>query len=122
VDLLALPLGTHELRVRAEDVAGNVAEASVRFAVAATVPSLRATVALFLAGGLVDRGAAESLDAKLAAAEAALGRGQPGVARNVLAAFSREVEAQRARHVDGAAADLLLADAAAAAARCAQGP
>jgi hypothetical protein len=115
VDLLALPLGPHVLRVVAEDTARNVAEEEVTFEIRATVPGLEATVMRLRAEGRVDPdGIATSLLAKLAAARRALDAGRPAVAAEILAAFANEVAAQRGKRIDAAAADLLLADVAAA--------
>lgn len=115
IDLLALALGPHALRVRAEDVAGNVATREVAFEVRATLASLRATVARMLADGRIDsEGVARSLLANVDAADAAVARGQSQVARLVLGALALEVSAQRGKHVAAAAADLLAQDVAAA--------
>lgn len=115
LDLLALPLGMHVLHVVAEDTARNVAEGQVSFEVRSTLPDLEATVARLRAEGRIGSdGVATSLLAKLASARRALEAGRLTVARNLLAAFAGEATAQRGKHVDPAAADLLAADAAAA--------
>jgi hypothetical protein len=56
-------------------------------------------------------GLAESLMAKLAAAHAALDRGNNAAARGALFAFVDEVKAQRDVHIQSAAADLFIAAA-----------
>jgi hypothetical protein len=115
VDLLALPLGEHVLRVAAEDTARNVAVREVRFQVRATLASLEAAVARLRADGRIDsEGLARSLAAKLGAARQAAEAGRPQVARNVLGAFANEVAAQAGKHVAAEAARVLLVDAAAA--------
>ena len=50
-------------------------------------------------GHITNRGVANSLLAKLDAAQAALDRGQPSVAVNLLHAFINEVHAQAGKHI-----------------------
>jgi hypothetical protein len=50
-------------------------------------------------GHITNKGVANSLLAKLDAAQAALDRGQSGVAVNLLRAFTNEVNAQAGKHV-----------------------
>ncbi len=50
-------------------------------------------------GHITNKGVANSLRAKLDAAQAALDRGQPGVAVNLLHAFTKEVNAQTGKHI-----------------------
>ena len=50
-------------------------------------------------GHITNKGVANSLRAKLDAAQAALDRGQPGVAINLLRAFTNEVNAQAGKHI-----------------------
>jgi FIMAH domain-containing protein len=66
----------------------------------ATIQSLRTCVQHAAAEGHIDnQGVTRSLLAKLDAAEAAQGRGQPEVALNLLEAFVREVRAQSGKHI-----------------------
>ena len=51
-------------------------------------------------GHIDNNGIVGSLNAKLDAAQAALDRGQPAVAVNILSAFVNEVQAQAGRHID----------------------
>lgn len=60
------------------------------------------------AGFITNQGVAQSLLAKLHAAEAADDRRQPDVAAHMVQAFSREVEAQRGTHIQAAHADEML--------------
>jgi hypothetical protein len=114
IDLLQLSLGQHTLTVIAEDTASNVTEQSVTFTVVATLHSLEDTVMRLLESGDIDnKGIANSLLAKLDAAQAAYERGNVEAARNILDAFINEVEAQRGKHISEWAADLLIADASA---------
>jgi hypothetical protein len=115
VDLVAMPLGAHVLRVAAEDTARNVAERVVTFELRATLPGLEAAIARLREDGRIDSdGIATSLLAKIAAARRATQAGRSGVAQEILGAFANELAAQRGKHVDAAAADLLAADAVAA--------
>ena len=50
-------------------------------------------------GHITNKGVANSLLAKLDAAQVALDRGQPGVAVNLLHAFTNEVNAQTGKHI-----------------------
>jgi hypothetical protein len=50
-------------------------------------------------GHITNKGVANSLPVKLDAAQAALDRGQPGVAVNLLRAFTNEVNAQAGKHI-----------------------
>ena len=51
-------------------------------------------------GHITSEGVANSLLAKLDAAQAALDRGQPAVACRLLESFIKEVDAQAGRHID----------------------
>lgn len=75
----------------------------------ATVPSLRACVAHAAEMGHIDnQGVANSLLAKLDAAQSALGRGQKDVAIAQLQAFAHEVKAQAGKHIDAAHAEHMV--------------
>jgi hypothetical protein len=65
----------------------------------ATVESLQMCVQHAYEQGYVDKGVAQSLFAKLDAAQAAVDRGQPDVAINILQPFVQEVEAQAGKHI-----------------------
>ena len=68
---------------------------------AATIESLRDCVEHASMMGHIDNtGVANSLLAKLSAAQAAVDRGQPGVAVNILEALISEVQAQSGEHID----------------------
>jgi hypothetical protein len=65
-----------------------------------TISSLRACVQHAADEGFIDnQGVTNSLLAKLDAAQAALDRGQTGVAINLLNAFIHEVQAQAGKHI-----------------------
>ena len=67
---------------------------------AATIESLRGCVEhASMMGHIDNEGVANSLLAKISAAQAAVGRGQPDVAANILEAFISEVQAQSGQHI-----------------------
>ncbi len=112
IDLLTLALGEHSFIIRAEDTAGNVAEASVAFNVVATLDSLKATVERLLESGEIERmGVANSLLRKLEEAQANVEAGAIIDAKNILSALMHQLAAQRGTHISEAAADLLATDA-----------
>jgi hypothetical protein len=66
----------------------------------ATIQSLQVCLEQMTAQGIIDsQGIAQSLLAKADAAQAAVDRGQPAVAVNVLEAFVAEVSAQAGKHI-----------------------
>lgn len=112
IDLLTLTLGEHTFMTRAEDTAGNVAEASVAFNVVATLDSLQATVQRLLESGEIEQeGIANSLLRKLDEAQSNVEAGAIIDAKNILSALMGQLAAQRGKHISEAAADLLTADA-----------
>ncbi|HBY93080.1 MAG TPA: hypothetical protein DEP84_03800 [Chloroflexi bacterium] len=65
-----------------------------------TVASLRECVQHAAGAGFIDNaGVAQSLLAQLDAAQAAVDRGQPAVAANILVAFIQELSAQAGQHI-----------------------
>jgi 2',3'-cyclic-nucleotide 2'-phosphodiesterase (5'-nucleotidase family) len=112
IDLHTLALGNHVLTVNAVDRAGYPATASVSFSVNATVKSLTTSVnRLFKEGKITNDGNLNSLLVTLQHAQDALNSGKAKVAVNSLEAFINKVQAQSGKHVDAAAAALLIADA-----------
>ncbi len=76
------------------------------------IPALISEKHKFYDAGLIDnKGIMTSLDAKLNAAQAALVRGEPKTARNILSAMINEARAQAGKHVDAGAAQALIEDA-----------
>ena len=76
---------------------------------APTISSLQTCVTHATSVGLITKqGVAKSLLAKLGAAQAALDRGQPDVAANILRAFILEIQAQRGKFINTEHADDLL--------------
>ena len=118
IDLFTLALGEHTLTVYAMDNAYNTSSKSVTFSVTANMQSLIDSVNRFYQEGKIDpSGIHNSLLAKLNAAQASLDKGDVKAALNNLRAFINEVEGQlgksmqRSKHIDAAAARLLIADA-----------
>ena len=109
IPLASLALGQHTLTVEARDAAGNTAEGSVSFQVSVTFDQLTKLVEQYYQEGLIDnQGIKNSLIKKLENAQAALGRGQPNVAKNILGAFVNEVQAQSGKHINATAASTLI--------------
>jgi len=111
VELLTLSLGPHRLVVRAEDTAGNLAEAQLTFTVEATLASLRAAVVQLVAAGQVAPETEQPLLATLDAAAAALARGDLRAAQGALRAFTAQLKALAGKKLSPEVAALLLADA-----------
>jgi len=106
-----LPTGTYTLTATAHDNAGWGTRRTSSFAIIATLESLRATILRLRQLGEIDNaGITQSLLAKVDAASAAVGRGQPEVARNQLDALLHELAAQGGHHLTVRAADLLSGD------------
>jgi len=98
IKLYELPLGTHELIVKASDAAGNVSSVSIHFVIGAHVDSIKALVTLFREQELIgNHGIANSLLKKL----------DNGNIRS----FIDEVKAQRGKHIESKVAEYLLRDA-----------
>lgn len=111
IDLFWLPLGTYTLNVRAEDMAGNVTEASQSIELVATLDGLKSTVERLCAEGYITKGdTCNELIKKLDAAIAANNKGNTKTAANILNAFQNAVNAQAGKSIQKNAADLLLMD------------
>ena len=110
--LTELPSGSHAFAVQTADAVGNASNASVSFQVVVTPDSLRDEVGLFRTGGdIVKQGIANSLLAKLAAAQSSRAAGDCATAANQYSAFVNEVQAQAGKAIDNAVASILIADA-----------
>ncbi|MEX2610548.1 MAG: hypothetical protein WEA24_11420 [Gemmatimonadota bacterium] len=101
----AFPLGLNAFNAAATDNAGNVGSGSTAFTVQVTTASLCALVRTFVS----HNGLANSLCAKLSAAQRAADRGQDATHDNVMAAFINEVEAQTGKKIDPGHAAILIA-------------
>jgi 2',3'-cyclic-nucleotide 2'-phosphodiesterase (5'-nucleotidase family) len=112
VELYTLSPGSNTLTVTATDYYGNVGTAAVTFTVTANAASLVESVNAFYADGMITKaGTRDSLLAKLAAAQAAIDKGQTKAATNQLDAFIKEVMAQSGKAIDADAAQSLVAEA-----------
>jgi len=91
ISMGSVVLGTSALALQSDDCPHPVA----------TIGALRQCVMHAREHGHIDNdGIAQSLLAKMDAAEAAFDRGQPAVAINILEAFVEEVEAQAGNHIE----------------------
>jgi hypothetical protein len=104
----ALGVGTHTLTAMATDRAGNTITETTTFRIVVTYEALCGLVEQYVDSA----GVANSLCAKLRAAEAAAGRGEASTAANLITAFKNEVAAQTGRSMTAqeAATLALLAD------------
>ena len=94
------------------DAVGNASDASVSFQVIVTPESIRDEVGLFRTDGdITKQGIAQSLLAKLAAAQSSRAGGDCATAANQYAAFVNEVQAQAGKAIDNVVASILIADA-----------
>ena len=110
--LTELTSGSHVFAVHTADAVGNISDASVSFQVIVTAESIRDEVGLFRTDGdITKQGIAQSLLAKLAAAQSSRAAGDCATAANQYAAFVNEVLAQAGKAIDNAVASVLIADA-----------
>lgn len=110
--LTELTLGAHTFSIKATDNLGNAASTSVTFTIVVTPDSIKDDVQQFLQSGAINNhGNANSLLAKLDSAANARARGQCSTAANIYGAFISELQAQSGKHVDAAAAAIMIADA-----------
>ena len=104
--------GSHVFAVHTADAVGNTSDASVSFQVVVTADSIRDEVGLFRTDGdITKQGIAQSLLAKLAAAQSSRAGGDCATAANQYGAFVNEVQAQAGKAIDNAVAAILIADA-----------
>jgi len=112
VNLLTLALGSHTFSIDSADHVGNSGTQSVSFTIIVTVDSIRDDVTQFLAAGRIENGGlANSLLAKLAAAERERTRGSCDAAAQHYETFIKELQAQSGKGVEAAAAGIMIADA-----------
>ena len=110
--LTSLGLGSHTLTVNALDYLGRTTSQSVTFTVVATPASITDDVNQFVSSGQIsDPGIAQSLLAKLAAAQRARTNGDCNTAGNIYQALISELQAQSGIGVDPTAASIMTADA-----------
>jgi hypothetical protein len=109
IDLYTLALGPHTFTVNALDKAGNASSQSVEFNVTATIESLMAAVERFYQDGSIrNKGVYYSLMQQLKTASKSE---KPEKTSAILNAFVQYVKAQKGRHIQAQAANLLIADA-----------
>jgi len=110
--LTELALGDHTFAVTALDNVNNTRTSTLKFTIIVTADSIRDDVTQFLESGAINNnGIANSLLSKLNSAAAARSRGQCSTAANNYQAFINELQAQSGKHVDAAAAAIMIADA-----------
>jgi hypothetical protein len=116
LDLLALPLGAHVVRVRAEDLAGNVAEVAANVELVATFDSLQAVLDRLVPDDVLGA----SLQSKLDNARRSADRDRAETAAAQLESLASEADAQRGKHLPATSAAVLAAEARALAASLAR--
>jgi FIMAH domain-containing protein len=105
-------LGQHTFTVNAIDNAGNEDSSSVTFTIVVTADSIKDDVNQFVATGSIrNHGLANSLLAKLNAAESARAAGDCATANNNYQAFITKLQVEIGKGVDAAAAVIMIADA-----------
>ena len=110
--LTEVPSGSHVFAVHTADAVGNISDVSVSFQVVVTADSIRDEVGLFRTDGdIAKQGIAQSLLAKLAAAQSSRAAGDCATAANQYGAFVNEVQAQAGKAIENAVASILIADA-----------
>ncbi len=111
VDLLWFSLGSHELAVSAEDIAGWTTNSTAPFELVATLESLPLLIQELRRRDIIDNdGIMNSFLAKADGAIDAANKNNADVAINVLEALINAVTAQSGNHISSAGADLLAAD------------
>jgi 2',3'-cyclic-nucleotide 2'-phosphodiesterase (5'-nucleotidase family) len=112
LDMVALPVGSHTLRVVATDGASNTATVTVAFVLGVTVDSLTGTTQQLYSLGQIDsKGVLTSLLAKLKYAKALILSGNVAGAKAALQTFIAAVQAQSGKHISSSAATLMVGDA-----------
>jgi 2',3'-cyclic-nucleotide 2'-phosphodiesterase (5'-nucleotidase family) len=112
LDMNALALGSHTLRVSATDGVHNSTTVTVTFVLGVTADSLASTTQQLYGLGQIDsKGILTSLQAKLRAAKALIQSGDIAGARTALRSFIAAVRAQSGKHISASAATLMIADA-----------
>jgi len=110
--LTTLPLGPNTFAISAADKVNNQSSASVTFSIIVTAQSIMDDVQQFVNNGSINNnGIANSLLAKLSAAQNARSKGNCNEAANNYQAFINEVSAQSGKHISPTAAAILIADA-----------
>lgn len=112
LDMYALAVGPHTLRVSAIDGAGNTTTVTVAFVLGVTVDSLVGTTQqLYSLGQINPQGVLTSLLAKLNSAKMLIAQGDAAGAKVVLQSFINAVSALSGKRISASAATLLIGDA-----------
>ncbi|MEV8366334.1 PQQ-dependent sugar dehydrogenase [Streptomyces niveus] len=110
LELWRLPLGNHDLTVRARDKAGNVTTKTVAFTTRTSYADIRALITQLRADGLITAQGQQRLTVRLGQAEAHADAGRTSQAASVLESFAGYT-ADKALVPDGAAGAALARDA-----------
>jgi len=112
LDMSALAVGSHTVRVVATDAARNSTTVTVTFVLGVTVDSVSDTTQQLYSLGQIDsKGVLTSLLAKLKAAKALSQSGDIAGAKAALRTFIAAVRAQSGKHISASAAVLMIGDA-----------
>ncbi len=119
LNLLALALGTHELKVTSTDKVGWSNSDSVRFVITVSADSIKADVTQFEASGdIKSQKLATTLMSLLNAAATAKAAGQCSAASTAYQSFIQHLQGQVPAGVSAGAARIMIADAQALIAQC----
>lgn len=102
--LYSMSLGPHTFSVDSVDNVDNAGTNSVTFTITVTADSLKGDVSNLSALGCIDN-IAQSLTAKISAAQDLIGKGQTQAAVNTLAALIQQIEAQAGKHISASCQD-----------------
>lgn len=104
-------MGTHTFTVASADNVANSTAQSVTFTIVVTADSIIQDVNQFYGAGQITQDEAHSLLAKLQSARKARAAGDCASAATIYQSFISEVQAQSGKHIDPAAAAILVQDA-----------
>ncbi|MFE5239518.1 MULTISPECIES: PQQ-dependent sugar dehydrogenase [unclassified Streptomyces] len=110
LELWRLPLGPHDLTVRARDKAGNTTTKTVAFTTRTSYADIRALITRLGSDGLITAQGQQRLTVRIGQAEAHAEAGRTGQAASVLESFAGYA-ADRSLVPDGAAGEALARDA-----------
>jgi hypothetical protein len=112
IDMSALAVGSHTVRVVATDGAENTTTVTINFVLGVTIDSLSSTAQqLYSLGQIAPQGVLMSLLAKLNSAKTLIAQGDTAGAKTVLQSFIDSVNALSGKRISTSAAALLIGDA-----------